>query len=419
MFALIDGNNFYASCERVFRPSLRDTPIVILSNNDGVIIARSNEAKALGVPMGAPYFKSKDIILRHNIQVFSSNYALYGDMSNRMMNILKTFSPEIEIYSIDEAFLKLTGFENYNLTDYGIKIRKIVLKSTGLPTSVGIAPTKALTKVANKIAKKYPKETQSAYVIDSKEKIEKALKWTKIEDVWGIGRKHSKRLKILNINTAYQFTQLSDEWIKKHMSIIELRLKKELLGESVLSLDQIQRKQSIATTRSFDKKLTDLEDLKERVSSFAFSCAEKLRKQQTHCNSLMVFIHTNGFKASEPQYYKSIIVQLPYPTHSSIDLVKYANQGLERIFKKGYKYKKAGVIVNDLTPENLEQLNLFEHKNKNHKALMKAMDKINNSYGRHIVKLSSQNIQKTWIMKQEKLSQRYSTNLNEIIEVVV
>ncbi|MCK5775033.1 MAG: DUF4113 domain-containing protein, partial [Bacteroidales bacterium] len=223
----------------------------------------------------------------------------------------------------------------------------------------------------------------------------------------------------LNINTAYQFTQLSDEWIKKHMSIIELRLKKELLGESVLSLDQIQRKQSIATTRSFDKKLTDLEDLKERVSSFAFSCAEKLRKQQTHCNSLMVFIHTNGFKASEPQYYKSIIVQLPYPTHSSIDLVKYANQGLERIFKKGYKYKKAGVIVNDLTPENLEQLNLFEHKNKNHKALMKAMDKINNSYGRHIVKLSSQNIQKTWIMKQEKLSQRYSTNLNEIIEVVV
>ena len=419
MFALIDGNNFYASCERVFRPSLRDTPIVILSNNDGVIIARSNEAKALGVPMGAPYFKSKDIILRHNIQVFSSNYALYGDMSNRMMNILKTFSPEIEIYSIDEAFLKLTGFESYNLTDYGIKIRKTVLKSTGLPTSVGIAPTKALAKVANKIAKQYPKETQSAYVINSKEKIEKALKWTKIEDVWGIGRRHAKRLKAVNINTAHQFTQLSDEWIKKHMSVVELRLKKELLGESVLKLDQIQRKQSIATTRSFDKKLTVLDDLKERVSSFAFSCAEKLRKQQTHCNSLMVFIHTNGFKASEPQYYKSIIVQLPYPTHSSIDLVKYANQGLERIFKKSYKYKKAGVIVNDLTPENLEQLSLFERKNKNHKALMKAMDKINISYGRHIVKLGSQNIQKTWIMKQEKLSQRYSTNLNEIIEVVV
>ena len=419
MFALIDGNNFYASCERVFRPSLRDIPIVILSNNDGVIIARSNEAKALGVPMGAPYFKSKDIILKHKIQVFSSNYALYGDMSNRMMNILKTFSPEIEIYSIDEAFLKLTGFENYNLTDYGIKIRKTILKSTGLPTSVGIAPTKALAKVANKIAKKYPKETQSTYVIDNKEKIEKALKWTKIEDVWGIGRRHAKRLKAININTAYQFTQLSDEWLKKNMSVVELRLKKELLGESVLNLDQIQRKQSIATTRSFDKKLTDLEDLNERVSSFAFSCAEKLRKQQTHCNSLMVFIHTNGFKASEPQYYKSIIVQLPYPTHSSIDLVKYANQGLARIFKKGYKYKKAGVIVNDLTPENLEQLSLFEHKNKDHKALMKAMDKINESYGRHIVKLGSQNIPKTWIMKQENLSQRYSTNLNELIEVVV
>ena len=234
MFALVDGNNFYASCERVFRPDLQDTPIVILSNNDGVIIARSNEAKALGVPMGLPYFKSKDIILKNKMQVFSSNYALYGDMSNRMMNILRTYSPEVEIYSIDEAFLKLSGFDNFNLTDYGIEIRKTVLKSTGLPTSVGIAPTKALAKVANKIAKKYPKETQSSYVIDTPKKIKKALKWTKIEDVWGIGRKHAKRLQAINITTAYQFTQLSDEWVKKNMSIVGLRLKKELLGESVL-----------------------------------------------------------------------------------------------------------------------------------------------------------------------------------------
>lgn len=419
MFALVDGNNFYASCERVFRPDLRNVPIVILSNNDGVIISRSNEAKALGVPMGLPYFKSKHIILKNKMQVFSSNYALYGDMSNRMMNILKTFSPEVEVYSIDEAFLKLLGFENYNLTEYGVEISKTILKSTGLPTSVGIAPTKALAKVANKIAKKFPKKTQNTYVIDTKDKIIKALKWTKIGDVWGIGRKHAKRLQAINVHTAYEFTQLSDDWVKRNMSIIGLRLKKELLGESILNIEKVQSKKSIATTRSFEKTYTEFADLKERISTFAFSCAEKLRKQKTHCNSLMVFIHTNSFKDKEVQYYKSIVVKLPYPTHSSIDLIKFANQGLELIFKKGYGYKKAGVIVNDLTSENYEQLHLFETKNIAHKGLMKAMDKINSTYGTHVVKLASQDINKTWKMKQENLSKRYSTNLNEIIEIMV
>ncbi|RLD43465.1 MAG: SOS mutagenesis and repair protein UmuC [Bacteroidetes bacterium] len=419
MFALVDGNNFYASCERVFRPDLRNVPIVILSNNDGVIIARSNEAKALGVPMGLPYFKSKDIILKHKMKVFSSNYALYGDMSNRMMTILRTFSPDVEVYSIDEAFLKLTGFENFDLTKYGIQIRKTVLKSTGLPTGVGIAPTKALAKVANKIAKKYPEKTQSSYVIDTDEKRIKALKWTKIEDVWGIGRRHAKRLQSINIKTAYQFTQLSDYWVKKHMSVIGLRLKKELMGESVLDIEQIQRKKSIATTRSFDKTYTKFEDLKERVSTFAFSCSEKLRKQRTHCNSLMVFIHTSGFKKLEPQYYKSIVVKLPFSTHSSIDIVKYAIKGLELIYKEGYKYKKAGVIVNDLTPEIPKQLNLFEESNKAHNELMKVMDNINMTYGRHLLKLGSMDKKVTWKMKQENLSQRYSTCLKEVIEVKV
>ena len=419
MFALVDGNNFYASCERVFRPDLRNVPIVILSNNDGVIIARSNEAKALGVPMGLPFFKSKDIIKKHNMQVFSSNYALYGDMSNRMMTILQSFSPDVEVYSIDEAFLKFVGFDNYDLTEYGIQIRKTVLKSTGLPVSVGIAPTKALAKIANKIAKKYPEKTESSYVIDTDEKRIKALKWTKIEDVWGIGRQHAKRLQAINITTAYQFTQLSDLWVKKHMSVIGLRLKKELLGESVLDLEQIQRKKSIATTRSFDKTYTEFEDIKERVSTFAFSCAEKLRKQNTHCNSLMIFIHTSGFKKSEPQYYKSIVVKLPYSTHSSIDIVKYAVKGLELIYKKGYKYKKAGVIVNDLTPETPKQLNLFEQPNIAHNKLMKVMDKINLSYGRHLVKLGAMDKKTTWKMKQENLSQRYSTCLKEVIEIRV
>lgn len=419
MYALVDGNNFYASCERVFRPDLRHVPIVILSNNDGVIIARSNEAKALGVPMGMPYFKSKDIILRNKMQVFSSNYALYGDMSNRMMNILRGFSPEIEVYSIDEAFLKLSGFELFDLTEYGREIRKQVLKSTGLPTCVGIAPSKSLAKVANKIAKKFPERTQSAYVIDTPEKIEKALRWTKVEDVWGIGRQHARRLKAINVNTAYDFTRLSDEWVRKYMSVVGLRLKKDLLGKSVIDMEEVQRKKSIATTRSFDKSYHKLEDLKERVSTFAFSCAEKLRKQNSHCNSLMVFIHTNGFKKNQNQYYKNIVVKLPYATHSSIDLVKYAIKGLEVIYKEGYQYKKAGVIVNDLTPENPEQLTLFESKNEAHKSLMKTMDQLNNTYGKHMVKLACQDTKKTWKMKQENLSQRYSTNLNELIEIKV
>ena len=417
MFALIDGNNFYASCERVFRPDLRNTPIIILSNNDGVVIARSNEVKKLGIPMGLPYFKAKDIIKQHNIQVFSSNYALYGDMSNRMMNILSEFSPDIEIYSIDEAFIKLSNYGLLNLTKYGIQIRKKVLKSTGLPTSVGIAPTKALAKVANKIAKKFPERTKSSYVLDNPKKIEKALRWTKVEDVWGIGRRHSKRLQAKGINTAYEFTLLSDAWIQKYMSIVGIRLKQELLGESVLDLEQVQTKKSIATTRSFEKVYTEYEQLEERISTFAFSCAEKLRKQKTHCNSLVVFIRTNGFNKNEPQYYKSIIVKLPFATHSSIELVNYANKGLELIFKKGYKYKKAGVIVNDLLPENVEQLNLFNNVNQSHKALMKAVDKINTKYGNHIIKLAIQDSKQTWKMKRDNLSNRYSTCLKEIIEV--
>jgi len=417
MYALVDGNNFYASCERVFRPDLRDTPIVILSNNDGVIIARSNEAKALGVPMGLPYFKSKNLILKHKIKVFSSNYALYGDMSHRMMNIMKGFSPNIEIYSIDEAFLDFRGFGNYDLNSYGQEIQKKILKSTGLPTSIGIAPTKSLAKVANKIAKQFALRTQSVYLIDSEEKRIKALKWTKIGDVWGIGRKHSKRLRAIGVDNAYQFTQKSDSWIRKHMSVVGLRLKKDLSGEAIIQFDEIKNKQSIATTRSFDKPYTSFKDLKERVSTFAASCAEKLRKQQSQANSMMIFIQTNGFKNTEAQYIQNIVIKLPYPSNSSIDLVKYATKGLERIYKEGYQYKKAGIIVMNLSSEFPEQLSLFSNKKPKHKELMKAMDSLNINYGRHTIKLASQDINRMWKMKQNNLSQSYSTNLDEIITV--
>ena len=296
MFALVDCNNFYASCERVFQPQLNGKPIAILSNNDGCVISRSDEAKALGLPMGAPAFKYESFFKENNIRVFSSNYPLYGDLSSRVMSILEQFTPDVEVYSIDEAFLEFKGFENYNLNIYGNEIRQRVLKWTGIPTCVGIAPTKALSKVANKIARKFPKETKGVYVIDSEDKRIKALKWTKIESVWGIGRGLQKRLKIKQCKTAYDFTQLSDEWVRKNFSITEWRLKKDLEGISTLALDYREPKRSIATTRSFEYTYSDLNNIKERVSTFATSCAEKLRKQKSSCHVIIVLLSSDRHK---------------------------------------------------------------------------------------------------------------------------
>ncbi|MGJ8734484.1 MAG: Y-family DNA polymerase, partial [Cellulophaga sp.] len=251
MYALVDCNNFYASCERVFNPSLQGKPIAILSNNDGCVISRSDEAKLIGLPMGAPAFKYKSFFKANNVHVFSSNYSLYGDMSSRVMSILQQFSPDVEVYSIDEAFIQFKGFNNYNFTTYGTEIRDRVLKWTGIPTCVGIAPTKALSKVANKIARKFPNQTKGTYVIDTEEKRIKALKWIKLEDVWGIGRRLHKRLAIKNCKTALDFVNLPDDWVRKNFSITEWRLKKDLEGIPTLDLEIKENKKSIATTRSF------------------------------------------------------------------------------------------------------------------------------------------------------------------------
>ncbi len=417
MFALVDCNNFYASCERVFRPDLNGKPIVVLSNNDGCVIARSNEAKAVGIPMGAPAFEYEKQFAEHQVQVFSANFPLYGDMSQRVMTILEEYSPDIEIYSIDEAFLKLNGFDHYNLQEYGESMRKKVTKWTGIPISVGIAPTKALSKLANRIAKKYAQKTKGTYIIDTEEKRLKALKWLSIEDVWGIGRQHSKRLKALNVHTAYEFTQLEDEWVRKYLSIVGLRLKKDLEGIPTLDLEEAQPKKNIATTRSFETNYTEFEQLKERVTAFAVSCGEKLRKQNSCCNSLMVFIHTNGHRKDLPQYNRNIIIQLPFPTNSSIELAKFATQALKQIFKPGFHYKKAGVIVQDFTPVNNLQLNLFNNSDERHIALMKAIDTINHTYGQHKIRLAAQDNKRVWKMKQEKLSPRYTTKLSDIITI--
>ena len=418
MFALVDCNNFYASCERVFKPNLNGKPIVVLSNNDGCVIARSNEAKAF-VPMGAPAFKYQQTFTNNKINVFSSNFALYGDMSNRVMTILSEFAPEVEIYSIDEAFLKLDGFEFFDLNNYGGIINNKVRQNTGIPISIGIAPTKALSKVANRIAKKFPEQTDSVYVIDTEDKRIKALKWLKIGDVWGIGSRHAKRLIAKGVYTAYAFTQLSDEWAKQQMGVVGLRLKRDLEGKSTLSLEDVKRKKAIATTRTFEKNHTDLFNIQERVSTFAVTCAEKLRKQNSCCNLIMVFVHTNGHRQDLPQYSRNIVVKTDYPTNSSMDIVRYAVKGLKVIYKQGYQYKKAGVIVMGLTPENEKQLNFFTAENPKHEVLMKTIDRLNHTIGQKKLKLACQDLDRTWKMNQERLSPRYTTRLDEVITVKV
>ena len=417
MFALVDCNNFYVSCERVFRPGLMGKPVVVLSNNDGCVIARSNEAKQIGIPMGAPAFKFEKMFEKHRVHMFSANFALYGDMSRRVMNILNDYTPDMEIYSIDEAFLKLSGFQHYDLAEYSRQMRDKVVRWTGIPISIGAAPTKALAKVANRIAKKYADRTGNVHVINTEERHLKALKWLEIEDVWGIGKQHARRLKNNNVHTAYDFTGLEDAWVKKHLSIVGLRLKQDLQGTPTLDLEEAQPKKNIATTRSFEQNYTEFEQLRERIATFATSCAEKLRKQDSCCNSLMVFIHTNGHRDDLPQYSKNIVVKLPFPTNSSIELTQFAVRALKHIFKKGYHYKKAGVVVQDFTPARKQQLSLLENSDRRHGSLMQSIDQLNARFGQQKIRLASQDTRRVWKMKQEKLSPKYTTRLSDVIVV--
>ncbi|WNW00907.1 Y-family DNA polymerase [Tenacibaculum sp. HL-MS23] len=417
MYALVDCNNFYASCERVFNPSLQHKPVAVLSNNDGCVIAMSDEAKKLQLPFGAPIFKWNQFCKNNNINVLSSNYPLYGDMSSRVMKILEQFSPDIEVYSIDEAFLQFKGFENYNLQEYGTQIRSRVLQWTGIPTCVGIAPTKALTKIANKIARKYPKETKGVYVIDSDEKRKKALKWTLIENVWGIGSRLAKKLQAKGCIKAYDFTQLDDNWVRKNLSVTVWKLKKDLEGDSKILLDEPVTKKAIATTRSFEYTFSDIDNIKERISTFATSCAEKLRKQNSSCHMVMVVLHSDRHKKDSEQHRASRTVVFSYPTDSTLTISKSAVEAVKTIFKKGVKYKRAGVIVTGLVPSDNYQINMFETENPKHKPLMQAIDKINQTFKSDKVKLANQDLQRTWKMRQERLSPKYTTNINDIITV--
>ncbi len=414
MYALADCNNFYASCERVFNPALNGKPIVVLSNNDGCVIARSNEAKAVGIKMGEPAFQIQQAIHTHNIQVFSANFVLYGDMSRRVMNILSSYTPSHEIYSIDECFLDLSGIE-VDLRAYGRKMRHQVSRWTGIPLSVGIAPTKALAKAANRIAKKYP-ELEGVHLIDTETKRIKALKWTAVEDVWGIGRRYARKLRTMGVNTAYDFTQLPESVVRSLMTVVGRNLQKDLQGIPTIEMEIPEKKQSIATTRSFDRDYNSFDDLHERIATFTVLSAEKLREQQSMCRRMMVFIETNRFNDKEEFYANSVLLKLPFPTSSSLELAGFAITGLKQIFRADKHYKRAGVVLLDFVDANEYQPSLFFNSNPKHRRLMETMDRLNHKYGKTLVRLASQD-ELTHKMRRRHLSKGYTTSFSELIEI--
>ncbi|WP_010136316.1 Y-family DNA polymerase [Ochrovirga pacifica] len=418
MYGIVDCNSFYASCERAFRPDLKGKPIVVLSNNDGCVIARSKEVKAFkDIPMAAPAFKLMDQFKEHGIHVFSSNYPLYGDMSSRVMRIIEEHVDEIELYSIDEAFFKLNGKTAEEAKRIGEKIQKEILKQLGMPVSVGIAESKALAKIANRIVKKFSDKLGSVYVIGTEEQRIKALKWIAIGDVWGIGRGLKKQLNAMGIEKAYGFTLLSDELVRKRFSVVGLRLKKDLEGKPTMILEKglDEDRKMIAVTRSFPKELKDLRAIEERIATFANSCAEKLRTQKSECSSAYVFLRSNRF--GEEYVKLSAVVHFGFETSSSITITKEVIQKLREIFKEGYAYKKAGVVVMGLKPASKHQTRMFGDENPKHQSLMHTVDALNEKLGKGKIKLANQDIKVTWKMRQEHLSPQYTTNFKDIISV--
>ena len=419
MYALVDCNNFFVSCERVFDSRLEGKPVIVLSNNDGCAISRSNEAKALGIGMGANYFEIENLIKRHNVQVFSTNFVLYADMSLRVKGLLSKFCPEIEDYSIDESFLDFSGFEKYNLKEYCTTIAETIKQGTGIPVSIGVAPTKTLAKVANKYAKKYS-GYKSVCLIDTEKKRLKSLQKFDIGDVWGIGRQHTKRLTSLGVKTAYDFTQLPQAWVRKHMTVIGERTWRELQGEPCIQMETVApAKQSIMVSRSFGKMIRDYDTISDAVSTYTCMAAAKLRKQKSCAKSLLVFIDTNPYREDLKQYSCHIVNNLPVARSSSQELLHYALKGLKTIYRPDYQYKKAGVMLMDICSENLIQGNIFDSVDRQkHKKLMETLDNINDRYGRNALKFAVMGDGNAWKIKQERLSPCYTTRLTDFPKTV-
>ena len=408
--ALIDCNSFYVSCERLFNPKIRNKPVVVLSSNDGCIISRSTEAKTLGIKMGEPYFKAKDIIVKNNVYVFSSNYSLYGDLSRRVMRTLKRFNSEIEIYSIDEAFLDLSNFPDNKIEHIGKEIKDIVLQWTGIPTSIGIAKTKTLSKVANHIAKK----TKSGVVsLIGVKDIDPILEKVEINDIWGVGKQLTKFFIKNGISNAKQLKNVSNTWIKKNSNVLSSRTAMELRGISCIDLETTSSKRkSCVVSRSFAKKVEKLQELQESITSYCLNAAEKIRSESLIAKSITVFIRTNPFQNQFAYYSNSKTIDIPIATDNSIEIVKTALAGLKDIFKNGYRYQKAGIMISGLSSSQ-ESKNLFSSiKDDKIKSLMKTIDNTNYRFGRSTLSLASAGINKKWNIKRQYSSKIDTADFN-------
>ena len=411
--ALIDCNSFYVSCERLFNPKIIKKPVVVLSNNDGCIISRSTEAKQIGIKMGEPYFKIKDLVKKNKVHTFSSNYALYGDISRRVMKILKKFSDKMEIYSIDEAFIDLSFIEDQRLNEYGKEIRERILKWTGIPTSIGIANTKTLSKVANHIAKK---NKTGVKVLNNNEDIDEELKKFHISNVWGVGKQLSKLYIKNNIDTAYKLKNISNTWVKKSTNVLGAKTVMELRGVPCVNLETLETKRkSCCVSRSFGKKVESIDKLKESITTHCLSAAEKIRGDDQVTKSVTVFIRTSPFDRHKEYYSNSKTIDLPIATNNSIELISAAIEALKTIYKYGYFYQKSGITLSQLTDAKKEEFNLLAPLlDTKSKLLMKAIDQTNIKYGRNSISIAQAGTDNSWKMRREHFSKIDTASFNNL-----
>lgn len=420
MFALCDVNSFYASCETVFRPDLKGRPVVVLSNNDGCVIARSAEAKPF-IKMGEPFFKQKDAFRRNGVVAFSSNYELYADMSNRVMTTLEEMSPRCEIYSIDEAFCDLTGVRNCrDLTDFGREVRAAVLQKTHLTVGVGIAQTKTLAKLANHAAKQWQKQTGGVVDLSNIERQRKLMSVLPVDEVWGVGRRISKKLESMGIKTVLQLADTDIRFIRKHFNVVLERTVRELRGEPCLGLEEFAPvKQEIVCSRSFGRRITEYEAMRQAICSYASRAAEKLRGEHQYCRHISAFVKTSPFALNERYYGNCVSVKLLTPTQDSRDIITAAVRCLDAIWQDGHRYQKAGVMLGDFYSQGVAQLNLFDDcaPQKNSEKLMEVLDRLNAKDGKGTLYFAGQGIQTSWQMKREMLSPRYTTRFSDLLQV--
>jgi len=418
LFALVDCNNFYVSCERFFSPKLEGKPVVVLSNNDGCIIARSEEAKQIGIKMGVPAFEITSLLEKNDVAIFSTNYALYGDLSQRVMSVLSQFTPSLEIYSIDEAFLDLSGLIT-NTTKYGTEIAKTVKQWVGIPVSIGIAPTKTLAKIANHVAKNEKLSTQ-VYDLNNEDKFNTVLESVPVLNIWGIGEAYAGFLYKHGINNANDLKNCNEKWIRKHLGVVGERTVFELRGVSCYPVDNNpQEKKDICFSRSYGKVLEKYDDIEQATTSFAVYAAEKMRHQKSVASAITVFVMTNRF-AKGPQYVNGVTINMPVATNHTSEIIHYTVIALKKLYRKGYKYKKSGIIIKDLQPEGQLQCALWDEQDRERQQkITSIIDATNAKMGRGKLKYAIQGSKRSWKLRQEKLSPKYTTNWDELLDIKI